>query len=114
MTDETRKPKFKQGDVVRHKASGELAIVVSNLTHCVNEKHDGLFDHNLSGLFWNPKQHERLVAEKGPCKHEYSGKIELELSASSDSITSEDWKWEEKDGYYREQVGGSVVHKRRG
>lgn len=39
------KPKFKRGDVVQHRASGEKAIIISPLMRCVNLDHGHLTAH---------------------------------------------------------------------
>lgn len=33
------KPRFNRGDVVRHRASGQCAVVISPLMKCVNPEH---------------------------------------------------------------------------
>ncbi len=37
--------KFNRGDVVRHRASSETAVIVYPLVHCVNEEHQTGYAH---------------------------------------------------------------------
>lgn len=77
--DEKRECPFKKGDLVRHKASGEKAVVTDIIVTCLTHSALQHAQQMLSGA----KLQE-------PCRYEYRGTVEIDTGFAADKIEIED------------------------
>lgn len=68
----TREAKFKQGDLVKHRASGQRGVVSSCLTSCVNHS----FPFSLCSMRF----------DKSECDFQFCGLYELSTEFQKDNI----------------------------
>lgn len=69
----SEKPKFQQGDLVRHRASGRLAVVARLVQHCVEPEHQGAANEFRA-------HGPRIAPPDPPCRLEFSGHYDLNLN----------------------------------
>lgn len=71
-------PKFQRGDLVRHRASGEVAVVVDHGRRCT--KHAG-----------DPYTYAHLRGWRDDCVFEFNGSYDLDLGFREDVVTVEEF-----------------------
>lgn len=69
MSESVRKPKFDRGDLVRHRASGEQAVITEVCTSCMTPEHQGM----AAAIAHGP----RMTPPNQPCRQEFSGLYSL-------------------------------------
>lgn len=79
--DSVTDPRFKRGDLVRHRASGELAVVLAPARSCV--VHRGMDAFGAHG--------PRLGGPHPDCRFEFNGSYDLDLGFKQDVLTAEEY-----------------------
>lgn len=67
-------PKFKRGDVVKHRASGETAVIVYPLMKCTNPNHR------------HTQTHLRLIGPTEDCIFEFANAYRLDTGFTREDI----------------------------
>lgn len=79
-------PKFQRGELVRHRASGEVAVVVARLFRCTKHKGEGeALTHHWNGFGQD-------------CNLEFTGGYDLDLGFKEDVATVEEYLLERVTG----------------